>query len=74
VSRSPTGQRCVVGKGDDGSVTRSGLVRLDDQSRVEELARMLAGLEDSASAKAHAEELLATAHSSRTGGKKPRRR
>ncbi|MBM7787454.1 DNA repair protein RecN [Tenggerimyces flavus] len=61
----------VVRKADDGSVTRSGLVRLDDQSRVEELARMLAGLEDSASARAHAEELLATAAKSR---KKSRRR
>lgn len=51
----------VVRKSDDGSITRSGLLRLDDGSRIEELARMLAGLEDSATARAHAEELLATA-------------
>lgn len=55
----------VVRKSSDGSVTRSGLVRLDDAGRVEELARMLAGLDDSASARAHAEELLATAAAAR---------
>ncbi|MGW5365203.1 DNA repair protein RecN [Actinopolymorpha pittospori] len=56
----------VVRKSNDGSVTRSGLTRLDDDGRVEELARMLAGLDDSASARAHAEELLATAAAART--------
>ncbi|WP_020577471.1 DNA repair protein RecN [Actinopolymorpha alba] len=56
----------VVLKSNDGSVTRSGLTRLDDEGRVEELARMLAGLDDSASARAHAEELLATAAAART--------
>jgi DNA repair protein RecN (Recombination protein N) len=34
---------------------------LDDEGRVRELSRMLAGLEGSNSAQAHAEELLATA-------------
>ncbi|GAA2757828.1 DNA repair protein RecN [Actinopolymorpha rutila] len=55
----------VVRKSDDGSVTRSGLTWLDDEGRVAELARMLAGLDGSASARAHAEELLATAAEAR---------
>jgi DNA repair protein RecN (Recombination protein N) len=63
----------VVQKSSDGSVTRSGLVRLDDAGRVEELARMLAGLEGSASARAHAEELLATAAAVRAGEAAARR-
>jgi DNA repair protein RecN (Recombination protein N) len=48
----------VVEKADDGSVTRSGVIRLDQASRVRELSRMLAGLEDSEYGQAHAEELL----------------
>src|SRR5690554_2361017 len=55
----------VVRKASDGSVTRSGLVALDANARVEELARMLAGLEESESARAHAQELLATAAAER---------
>jgi DNA repair protein RecN (Recombination protein N) len=51
----------VVSKSNDGSVTTSGLVALDDEGRVRELSRMLAGLEDSDTAQAHAQELLATA-------------
>lgn len=47
-----------VRKRDDGSVTTSGVQALDDAARVEELARMLAGVEDSATARAHAQELL----------------
>jgi DNA repair protein RecN (Recombination protein N) len=54
-----------VVKSDDGLVTRSGVVMLDDDGRVQELSRMLAGLEGSATARAHAEELLATAANSR---------
>jgi len=42
----------------DGAVTRSSVVRLRDEQRVDELARMLAGQDDSASAQAHARELL----------------
>lgn len=45
-------------KDDDGSVTRSSVTELGDAERVDELARMLAGQEDSASAQAHARELL----------------
>lgn len=55
----------VVEKSHDGTVTTSGLVTLDDGARVRELSRMLAGLEDSATALAHAEELLATARTER---------
>lgn len=48
-------------KDDDGNVTSSTVVRLGDDERVDELARMLAGQEDSAAAQAHARELLALA-------------
>jgi DNA repair protein RecN (Recombination protein N) len=48
----------VVHKSSDGSVTTSGLVTLDEASREQELSRMLAGVEDSDSARAHARELL----------------
>jgi DNA repair protein RecN (Recombination protein N) len=44
-----------------GGITRSGVRALDHQGRIGELARMLAGQEDSGTARAHAEELLATA-------------
>lgn len=47
----------VVSKADDGQVTTSGVTTLDDDQRVLELARMLAGHSDSASAQAHAREL-----------------
>ncbi|HBW18646.1 MAG TPA: DNA repair protein RecN [Actinobacteria bacterium] len=55
----------VVEKADDGSVTRSGITRLDDEGRVRELSRMLAGLEDSEFGRAHAGELLAAAAAER---------
>jgi DNA repair protein RecN (Recombination protein N) len=51
----------LVTKADDGMVTVSGVHRLDDDGRLRELARMLAGLEQSDTALAHAEELLGTA-------------
>jgi DNA repair protein RecN (Recombination protein N) len=57
----------VVVKSSDGTVTSSGLTTLDDEGRVRELSRMLAGLEDSETALAHAEELLATAQEARAG-------
>ena len=55
----------VVRKSSDGSVTTSGLEVLDDASRVRELSRMLAGLESSDTALAHAQELLDVAQASR---------
>ncbi|WP_344653869.1 DNA repair protein RecN [Cryptosporangium japonicum] len=51
----------VVVKDSDGSVTTSGLQSLTADERPRELARMLAGLDDSDLATAHAEELLAVA-------------
>ena len=51
----------VVEKSDDGLVTASGVVRLDQGGRVRELSRMLGGLEESEFGQAHAEELLALA-------------
>ncbi len=53
-------QHLQVVKADDGSVTRSGVVALDDGARVVELSRMMAG-HDSGLARGHAEELLAAA-------------
>ncbi|HET7246688.1 MAG TPA: DNA repair protein RecN [Streptosporangiaceae bacterium] len=55
----------VVEKASDGSVVSSGISRLDDASRVRELSRMLAGLEDSEYGQAHAGELLAAAGAER---------
>jgi DNA repair protein RecN (Recombination protein N) len=57
----------VVVKSSDGSVTRTGVTALDDEGRVRELSRMLAGLEGSELAKAHAEELLAVAAAAKRG-------
>ena len=48
----------VVEKETDGSVTTSGLTTLEDEARVRELSRMLAGVEESDSGLAHARELL----------------
>jgi DNA repair protein RecN (Recombination protein N) len=46
-------------------VTTSGLTVLDDAERVRELSRMLAGMEESDTALAHARELLDTARAAR---------
>ncbi|MZD20574.1 DNA repair protein RecN [Streptomyces sp. SID5476] len=54
-------RQLLVEKTSDGSVTRSGVKVLEGEERVRELSRMLAGLEDSQTARAHAEELLAAA-------------
>ncbi|MGW7087699.1 DNA repair protein RecN [Streptomyces sp. NPDC054871] len=54
-------RQLLVEKTNDGSVTRSGVLVLEGEDRVRELSRMLAGQEDSETARAHAEELLATA-------------
>jgi DNA repair protein RecN (Recombination protein N) len=47
-----------VVKTDDGLVTTSGVALLDGDDRVEELSRMLAGIEDSEAAHTHAREML----------------
>jgi DNA repair protein RecN (Recombination protein N) len=57
----------VVHKQSDGTVTTSGLVVLDDEARERELSRMLAGVEESDAARAHARELLDTAAPARAG-------
>ncbi len=49
----------VVRKNDDGAVSQSDVIQVSGDRRVEEIARMLAGHEDSQSAKEHAAELLA---------------
>ena len=48
----------VVTKDSNGSVGQSDVRRVDGADRIEELARMLAGLENSVSAREHAAELL----------------
>lgn len=58
----------VVAKSSDGSVTTSGLEVLDDEGRVRELSRMLAGMETSETARAHAQELLDVAQQARAEG------
>jgi DNA repair protein RecN (Recombination protein N) len=65
----------LVSKDSDGRVTTSGVRLLDDADRARELARMLAGLEDSELGVAHAEELLATARAEKERPvTRPRRR
>jgi len=49
----------IVRKNDDGAVSQSDVVRVTGDLRIEEIARMLAGQEDSHSAREHAAELLA---------------
>ena len=57
----------IVRKSAAGPVTRSGVEELDDAGRERELSRMLAGLEDSELARAHAAELLAVAAEQKAG-------
>jgi DNA repair protein RecN (Recombination protein N) len=51
----------VVDKSSGGGLTRSGVKTLAEQDRVVELARMLAGMDETDTGRAHAEELLAAA-------------
>ena len=55
----------VVQKSTSGGVTASDLRQVNGDDRVKELTRMLAGLAESSSGRAHAEELLAVARASR---------
>ena len=48
----------VVTKNSDGSVTESNVRKVVKEDRIEEIARMLAGMESSTSAREHATELL----------------
>lgn len=63
-------QHIVVCKQPDGQVTASSVVTLDPAEQQRELARMLAGLDDSASAMAHAAELIDLAERDRTAALK----
>jgi DNA repair protein RecN (Recombination protein N) len=47
-------------------LTRSGVRELDEMARVSELARMLAGLDDTDTGRAHAEELLLSAEADKS--------
>lgn len=49
----------VLQKNSDGVVSQSDVIKVSGESRIEEIARMLAGHEDSQSARQHAGELLA---------------
>ncbi|GLZ52671.1 DNA repair protein RecN [Actinomycetospora sp. NBRC 106378] len=61
-------RQLVVDKGSvSEGVTRSSVRTLDDSQRVVELARMLAGTEETETGRAHAEELLAAAAQDRRG-------
>lgn len=51
----------VVDKGTAKGITRSGVTVLAQEERVAELARMLAGLDETETGRAHAEELLTAA-------------
>jgi DNA repair protein RecN (Recombination protein N) len=55
----------VVVKADDGQVTTSGVVQVAEKDRAVELARMMAGLDTTESALAHAGELVELAASAR---------
>ncbi|HZA32854.1 MAG TPA: DNA repair protein RecN, partial [Propionibacteriaceae bacterium] len=57
----------VVVKSGDGQVTTSGVVPVAEADRAAELARMMAGLETTDSALAHAGELVELAIAARTG-------
>ena len=59
----------VVVKADDGQVTTSGVVLLPEEQRTTELARMMAGLDTTDSALAHAGELVELAASARAGSR-----
>ncbi len=64
----------VVDKQAAGGVTRSDVRRVDEQDRVIELARMLAGMDSTETGRAHAEELLAVAAADKKTHRKGRRR
>ncbi|AYF77691.1 DNA repair protein RecN [Nocardia yunnanensis] len=57
----------VVDKLDDGKAVKSGVKALTQDERVVELARMLAGMGDTETGRAHAWELLTTADAEKVG-------
>jgi DNA repair protein RecN (Recombination protein N) len=64
----------VVDKGTAEGVTRSGVQTLEQSERVQELARMLAGMEGTETGRAHAEELLAVAEADKATASGPRKK
>jgi DNA repair protein RecN (Recombination protein N) len=58
----------VVARSETDQIVSSDVDLVDGETRLRELSRMLAGLEDSASARDHAEELLATATAAKSAG------
>jgi DNA repair protein RecN (Recombination protein N) len=64
----------VVDKSARGGVARSSVRTLADEERIVELARMLAGLDDTDTGRAHAEELLGAARAHRAADRKAPRR
>lgn len=67
-------QHLVVDKGTSGGVTRSGVKLLEPADRVQELARMLAGMDGTETGRAHAEELLAVAEKDKSAPAPKRKR
>ncbi len=61
------GTHVLVAKHDDGVTTTTTVGVLDDEARLQELSRMLAGRPDSSAAREHAQELLAAARGSMPG-------
>lgn len=59
-------RQVVVSKGQDGAVTATSTRVVDGRDRVDELVRMLSGLDATQAGAAHAEELLAVAAAERT--------
>ena len=67
-------QQCQVQKLTGDETTRTRIRRLTDSERIDEIARMLGGIEVTASTRAHAEEMIQRAQLSpakRGSGKKP---
>jgi DNA repair protein RecN (Recombination protein N) len=54
----------------DGKTTRTSLTALTDQDRIEELARMLGGVDVTSKAREHAREMLQVAGDKRLGGRR----
>jgi len=66
-------QQFRVTKRSDGKTTRTTIERLSDAERIEEIARMLGGVDVTGQARAHAREMLQLAASAAAGAAKSRR-
>jgi len=49
---------CVVSKEQQGQITRTRILPIQQESRIDEIARMLGGIDITAQTRAHAEEML----------------